>query len=88
MGLFPLTESSGLLEDSNCNIGIAKAAVLPVPVCAQPNRSLPERTGGIAFSWMGVGLVYPSDSSAVRIGSIKFNSVNNKLILFNDYLAR
>ena len=30
-----------------CKIGSAKAAVLPVPVCAQPSTSLPESTSGI-----------------------------------------
>ena len=42
---------------NNCKIGIEKAAVFPVPVCAQPIKSLPFKTMGIAFSWMGVGLV-------------------------------
>jgi len=41
-------------------IGNVKAAVLPVPVCAQPNKSLPASTIGIDWAWMGVGVVYPS----------------------------
>ena len=37
-------------------IGSAKAAVLPVPVCAMPQRSRPARIGGIACAWIGVGV--------------------------------
>ena len=40
-------------------MGSAKAAVLPVPVCAVPIRSLPARTIGKARSWIGVGSVKP-----------------------------
>ena len=40
------------------------AAVLPVPVCAQPIRSRPSRSGGMAFSWMGVGMAYPASAIA------------------------
>ena len=36
-------------SSNNCKIGIANAAVLPVPVCAQPKRSLPSSIDGIAF---------------------------------------
>ena len=46
--------------DNRCKMGIAKAAVLPVPVWAQPCKSLPFINIGIAFSWIGVGLMYPS----------------------------
>ena len=35
---------------SCCKIGIAKAAVFPVPVCAQPNKSLPLSTIGIEIA--------------------------------------
>ena len=34
-------------------IGSAKAAVLPVPVCAMPRRSRPSRRCGMAWAWMG-----------------------------------
>jgi hypothetical protein len=37
--------------------GKVKPAVLPVPVCAAPRRSRPERTTGMACAWMGVGSV-------------------------------
>jgi hypothetical protein len=36
-------------------IGRVKAAVLPVPVWAQPRTSRPMSTIGMACSWMGVG---------------------------------
>ena len=36
--------------------GGAKAAVLPVPVWAQPIRSRPSSTGGMAEAWMGEGV--------------------------------
>ena len=38
-------------------IGRAKAAVLPVPVCAMPHRSRPVMTSGMACDWIGVGIV-------------------------------
>src|SRR5690349_15365893 len=40
-------------------MGNAKAAVLPVPVCAVPIRSLPDKTMGKARNWIGVGSVKP-----------------------------
>ena len=42
-----------------CIIGIEKAAVLPVPVCAVPNKSLCSNAGGIACCCIGVGVSYP-----------------------------
>jgi hypothetical protein len=45
-------------------IGSRKAAVLPVPVSAQPIKSCPLRITGIAFVCIGVGFEYPSDSQA------------------------
>ena len=39
----------------SCSIGSAKAAVLPVPVCARPIRSRPAMIGGIVCSCIGVG---------------------------------
>ena len=46
-------------------MGSTNAAVLPVPVGAQPMMSLPARARGIAFSWISVGVVYP-DAETVR----------------------
>ena len=37
-------------------IGMAKAPVFPVPVCAQATKSNPSKTAGMACSWIGVGL--------------------------------
>jgi len=49
---------------SRCNSGRTKQAVLPVPVWAAAMTSLPERTAGIALSWIGVGVVYPASAMA------------------------
>src|SRR5262249_9845125 len=40
-------------------MGSAKAAVLPVPVCAVPIKSFPARIIGNARSWIGVGSANP-----------------------------
>src|SRR3954468_20281907 len=45
-------------------MGSAKAAALPVPVCAHRSRSRPASTCGIAWVWMGVGCWYFSSASA------------------------
>ncbi len=42
-----------------CNKGMAKAAVLPVPVLAMPMTSLPASACGMAWSWMGDGVMKP-----------------------------
>src|ERR1700759_3079122 len=55
-------------------MGNAKAAVLPVPVWAMPQRSRPPRTFGMAWDWIGVGVVYPSAARARRIGLARPNS--------------
>ena len=59
-----------------CRIGMANAAVLPVPVCAMPKMSFPRRTTGIACSWMGVGSLYPFSQTALDMGSAMFSSLN------------
>ena len=61
-------------------IGKVNAAVFPVPVCAQPNKSAPLRTIGMACAWMGVGILYPSSLSARKIGSMRLN--DSKVINF------
>ena len=48
-------------------IGMPKAAVLPVPVCAWPMRSSPRRSGGMARAWTSVGVTKPIDSMARAI---------------------
>ncbi len=45
-------------------IGMAKAAVLPVPVCAWPIRSSPRRSGGMPRAWTSVGVTKPIFSMA------------------------
>ena len=40
--------------------GSPKAAVLPVPVWAWPITSRPSISGGIACSWIGLGVSYPT----------------------------
>ena len=44
---------------SRSTMGTTKAAVLPVPVWAQPSMSRPCRAGAMAFAWMGVGVTKP-----------------------------
>ena len=54
------TSAVVLRDCSRCSIsmiGIRKASVLPVPVCAVPITSLPSRAGEIAAAWMGVGVM-------------------------------
>src|SRR5439155_8749293 len=57
-----------------CRIGSRNAAVLPVPVDAQPIRSRPARITGIASAWIGVGRVYPMSRTASVSGGISWNS--------------
>ena len=63
-GLHLRGQFAGRLEDERARrpvlasfvrIGRANAAVLPVPVWAEPIMSLPSRTIGKARSWIGVG---------------------------------
>ena len=42
---------------SASRIGSENAAVLPVPVCAQPSKSRPCNSRGIAWAWIGEGVV-------------------------------
>jgi hypothetical protein len=42
---------------SSVSIGRVKAAVLPVPVWAMPSTSRRAITCGMAWAWIGVGLV-------------------------------
>ena len=59
-------------------IGNRKAAVLPVPVCAEAMISRPSRIGGMTASCTGVAVSYPdaempSKSSGVKLNSVKRN---------------
>jgi len=51
-----LTRASLGVVSSRERIGRAKAAVLPVPVCAQPRTSRPASAGPMALAWIGVGV--------------------------------
>ena len=62
--------------ESRSRIGSAKAAVLPVPVWAMPQRSRPARIGEIDCFWIGVGLVWPSAAMARRMDSPRAKSEN------------
>jgi hypothetical protein len=61
-------------------MGSTNAAVLPVPVGAQPMMSLPAIAGGIAFLWISVGVVYPDVETLRCIASDK--PIVEKLITF------
>ena len=52
-------------------MGSKKAAVLPVPVWAQPNMSFPSKSIGIDFACIGVGFLYCAKSRARWMGRIK-----------------
>ena len=54
-----------------------KAAVLPLPVCAIPNTSLPCKSKGIHSAWIGDGLVKPRSFNALRISSDKPRSIKD-----------
>src|SRR5580658_7576091 len=61
-----------------CRIGSTKAAVLPVPVCAEASTSRPERAPGITSAWTGEGTVYPSSISARTKGARRPNARNGE----------
>ncbi len=48
MGFLPGVDFT--FSESNCKIGIANAAVFPVPVCAHPSKSCPSSKMGMACS--------------------------------------
>ena len=60
-------------------IGNTKAAVLPVPVCAQAIKSFPDKITGIAISCMGVGVSKPMASSPSCREDSKLNELKFKL---------
>lgn len=49
--------------------GIRKAKVLPEPVLADPTRSRPSSSGGIARAWISVRVVKPISATALRVFS-------------------
>ena len=48
--------AAGRSSCNNCSMGMANAAVFPVPVWAQPSRSFFARMMGMARSCIGVGV--------------------------------
>ena len=64
-----------------CNKGRPKAAVLPVPVCARPIRSLPAMICGIACTWIGEGIFNWVFSSAFRMVSERPRSAKVVVII-------
>src|SRR5215208_1445312 len=53
---------------------MAKAAVLPLPVCARPTPSPPSKSAGKANAWMGVGVAQPLSATALWTCSYKGRS--------------
>ena len=49
--------AGGVVLLRRLSTGSANAAVLPVPVWAPPSTSAPDSTSGMAWAWMGVGVV-------------------------------
>ena len=66
-----------LVSDKYCNTGKVKPAVFPVPVWAEANISFPSKIGGIAFCWIGEGVVYPFSSTAFTKAADKPKSLND-----------
>ena len=71
---------------SKCIIGKVKLAVLPVPVWAIPNTSLPSSAAGIACNCMGVGCLYPTSWIAFKIFGFNFRSENIAINIFQLHL--
>lgn len=53
---------------SACRMGSAKAAVLPLPVCAVPSTSRPARMAGMQPACTGVGRSMPSERHTLGVG--------------------
>ncbi len=79
---------AGSCSPRTWRIGSANAAVLPVPVWAQAIRSLPESAAGMAFSWIGVGVVYSAFFRASRMGCFSCMSSKFVINLFGFFLFR
>ena len=56
-------------------IGMPKAAVLPLPVCAWPMTSRPAIAKGSEPAWMGVAIVYPSSATVFCMATLKASSL-------------
>ena len=61
----------------SCKSGSPKAAVLPVPVCASPIKSVvPDNSTGIAFYCIDVGVSNPNSVTACNNCSFKPKASN------------
>ena len=80
MVLWP--RGASCFSDNNCRIGKAKAAVFPVPVCADVITSFFAKTCGIVCNCTAVGCVYPCSSIAFKSGLINFKSLNDICCIF------
>lgn len=61
---------------TNCNEGMTKEAVLPVPFLALAKMSLPARAIGIDSSWIGEGFSKPASKIPINNSLFKFRSSN------------
>ena len=68
-----------LVGSEMCIRDSTKAAVLPVPVCAEAIRSAPDSTTGIARCCISVGLVKPAFSIDCCILESSLSSLNRKI---------
>lgn len=59
-----------------CNIGKLNAAVLPLPVCANPMISLPFKAWGIDSTWIPVGRLKPNVAHDSHSSGITPRSAN------------
>ena len=71
-----------------CRIGSPKAAVLPVPVWATPKMSRPASCGGIACTWIGVGVSKPARFSASVSGRASPKSAKVSFCNARSFSAR
>jgi hypothetical protein len=80
----------GYIDGARSRMGRTNVAVLPVPVCARPMTSRPCIMSGIAFTWMGVGVTYPSARTpAIMLGgSWKLSKFNCQLSLKSSEAVR
>ena len=66
---------------SRARIGSAKAAVLPVPVCAMPRRSRPSRRCGMAWAWIERRclVAFAVESAKERLGEAETGKIGHVL---------
>ena len=77
-----LRAAAGRRASSRWSVGRANAAVLPVPVWAQPNRSRPARIGGIACALdrRGDFVAFLTDGAEQVLGQFQFCKTHNNFL--------